>query len=82
MFVRADGYVPTAGLKTFVVVTGMGFARSYAKLEISVADAQTGTILYFTKTNVYGNFLGNPDSMKVKIYNSLSGLRFAYANER
>jgi hypothetical protein len=82
VFVRADGYVPTAGLKTFVVVTGMGFARNYAKLDISVADAQTGTILYFAKANVYGNFLGNPDSMKEKIYNSLSGFWTRYTSKR
>ena len=76
VFVRAQGFVPTTGLKTFVVVTGMGFTMSHAKLDISVADIQTGTILYFVQTNVYGNFIGRPDSMKGAIGKSLSSVRY------
>lgn len=72
VFVRASGNVKTAGLKTFVVVTGMGYARNRAKVEISVVDAQTGAILYFAEPNVYGNFLGKPGSMKEPIAKSFS----------
>lgn len=79
VFVRAEGVVPTTGLKTFVVVTGMGFTRNYARLAISIVDAQTGTVLYFTKPNVFGNFIADPDSMKVRIYNSFSDFKFRYS---
>ena len=67
VFVRAKGVVPTAGLKTFVIVTGMGITRNYAKLDISVVDAQTGTVLYFVDPNVYGNFIAKPETMKKAI---------------
>jgi hypothetical protein len=72
VFVRAKGVVPTAGLKTFVIVTGMGITRNYAKLDISVVDAQTGTVLYFVDPNVYGNFIAKPESMKEPLEKSLS----------
>lgn len=71
VFVRAKGAVPTAGLKTFVIVTGMGFTRNYARLDISVVDAQTGTVVYFANPYVYGNFIAKPDSMKEAIERSL-----------
>lgn len=74
VFVRANGYLPTAGLKAFVVVTGMGITRSFAQLSISIVDAQTGTILYFVQPRVYGNFVGKPDTMKESIEQSLSDL--------
>lgn len=76
VFVRAKGVVPTAGLKTFVVLTGMGFTRNYAKVNISVVDAQSGTILYFSKPNIYGNFIGEPESMKEAINKAFSNFRF------
>jgi hypothetical protein len=81
VFVRANGYLPTAGLKTFVIVTGMGVTRNHAQVASSVVDAQTGTVLYFGECRVYGNFVGDPDSMKVKIYNSLSDFRPDYPNK-
>ncbi|HTC62054.1 MAG TPA: hypothetical protein VK709_04370 [Candidatus Saccharimonadales bacterium] len=71
VFVRANGIVPTAGMKTFVVLSGIGYTRNYAKLGISVVDAQTGTILYFAHPSITGNFVGKPDSMKISIENSL-----------
>jgi hypothetical protein len=81
VFVRANGYLPTAGLKTFVIVTGMGVTRNYAQVAISEVDAQAGTVLYFGESNVYGNFLGDPDSMKVKIYNSFSNFWPRYTSK-
>ncbi len=72
IFVRANGVLPTAGLKTFVIVTGMGYTRNYARLGISVVDAQTGMVLYFVDPNVYGNFIAKPDSMKESIEKSFS----------
>jgi len=71
VFVRANGVVPTAGMKTFVVLSGIGYTRNYARLGISVVDAQTGTILYFANPSISGNFIGKPDSMKNSIENSL-----------
>jgi hypothetical protein len=71
VFVRANGVVPTAGMKTFVVLSGIGYTRNYARLGISVVDAQTGTILYFANPSITGNFVGKPGSMKNSIENSL-----------
>jgi hypothetical protein len=71
VFVRANGVVPTTGMKTFVVLSGIGYTRNYARLGISVVDAQTGTILYFANPSITGNFIGKPDSMKNSIENSL-----------
>jgi hypothetical protein len=70
VFVRAKGFVPTTGLKTFVVLTGMGYTYSRVSLDISVVDAQTGTILYFAKPNFSGNFVGKPEDMKTSIVKS------------
>jgi len=78
VFVRAKGVVPTTGLKTFVVFTGMGVTYSHLSLDISVVDAQTGAILYFAKPGFSGNFIGNPDSMKETINRSFSDLRLQY----
>jgi hypothetical protein len=75
VFVRARGYVPTTGLKTFVVLTGMGVMYSHVWLDISVVDAQTGTILYFAKPTFSGNFVGKPDGMKQPIARSFFSLR-------
>ncbi len=71
VFIRANGVVPTTGMKTFVVLSGIGYTRNYARLGISVVDAQTGTILYFANPSITGNFVGKPDSMKNSIENSL-----------
>jgi hypothetical protein len=71
VLVRANGVVPTAGMKTFVVLSGIGYTRNYARLGISVVDAQTGTILYFANPSITGNFVGKPESMKNSIENSL-----------
>jgi len=70
VFVRAKGFVPTTGLKTFVVLTGMGITYSRVSVDISVVDAQTGTILYFAKPNSSGNFVGKPEGMKPSIVKS------------
>jgi hypothetical protein len=75
VFVRARGVVPTTGLKTFVVLTGMGITYSRISLDISVVDAQTGTILYFAKPNFSGNFIGKPDGMKPSIVKSFYSFR-------
>ena len=71
VFVRANGVMPTAGMKTFVVLSGIGYTRNYAKLGISVVDAQDGAILYFANPSISGNFVGNPESMRNGIANSL-----------
>ena len=78
VFVRAKGFVPTTGLKTFVVFTGMGVTYSHVSLDISVVDAQTGTILYFAKPGFSGNFVGNPSSMKEAINRSFYDFRLQY----
>ncbi len=78
VFVRAKGVVPTTGLKTFVVFTGMGVTYSRVSLDISVVDAQTGEILYFAKPGFSGNFIENPDKMKESIDRSFSDLRLQY----
>jgi hypothetical protein len=70
VFVRAKGFVPTTGLKTFVVLTGMGITYSHVSLDISVVDAQTGTMLYFAKPSFNGNFVGKPDAMTASIVKS------------
>jgi len=70
VFIRARGFVPTTGLKTFVVLTGMGITYSHISLDISVVDAQTGTILYFAKPSFSGNFVGKPEGMKASITKS------------
>lgn len=67
VFVRARGIVPTTGLKTFVILTGMGVTYSRVELDISIVDAQTGSILYFAKPDSYGNFVGKPETMKKAI---------------
>jgi hypothetical protein len=72
VFVRAKGVVPTTGLKTFVIITGMGVTYSHVALDISLVDAQTGAILFFAKPGSNGNFVGKPDSMKKAIDKSLS----------
>jgi len=67
VFVRAKGVVPTTGLKTFVIITGMGVPYSRVDLDISVVDAQTGNVLYFAKPDSFGNFVGKPETMKKAI---------------
>ncbi len=47
-----------------------------------MVDAQSGTILYFAEPNVYGNFVGDPDSMKVRIYNSFSDFWMEYPTKK
>ena len=79
VFVRANGVVPTTGRKAFVVLTGMGIIYNHVALDISVVDAQTGTILYFAKPASNGNFVGKPDSMKGAIDGSFSNFGFQYA---
>jgi hypothetical protein len=78
VFVRANGVVQTAGKKAFVVLTGMGVTYNRVALDISVVDSQTGIILYFAKPGSYGNFVGNPDSMKGSIDKSFSNFRLQY----
>jgi hypothetical protein len=78
VFVRARGTVPTTGLKTFVVLTGMGIAYSHVSLDISVVDAQTGTILYFVKQRSSGNFVESQQNIRVAVSNSFSGFRSQY----
>jgi hypothetical protein len=75
VFVRANGFVPTTGLKTFVVLTGMGITYSHVSLDISVVDAQTGRILYFAKPSFSGNFVGKPGDMKASIVRSFYRFR-------
>ena len=78
MFVRAGGVVETDVKKAFVVLTGMGVTYNRVALDISVVDSQTGTILYFAKPGSYGNFVGNPDSMKGSIDKSFSDFKLQY----
>jgi hypothetical protein len=75
VFVRASGVLETNGRKTFVLLTGMGVLYNHVMLDISIVDAQTGTVLYFAKPGAGGDFVGNPDSMKQSIVNSFSELR-------
>ncbi len=70
VFARAKGVLPTTGLKTFVVLTGMGITYSHASVDISIVDAQTGTVLYFAKPGINGNFVGNPETMGPAIEHS------------
>jgi hypothetical protein len=79
VFVRAKGFVTTAGKKAFIVLTGMGVAYNHVALDISIVDAQSGAVLYFAKPGSYGNFVGNPSSMKKAIDKSLSGLEIRTA---
>jgi len=72
VFIRANGWVVTTGKKAFVALTGMGVMYNHVALDISLVDAQTGTILYFAKPGSGGNFVGNPDSMKKAIDKSFS----------
>lgn len=78
VFARASGVIETSGKKAFVVFTGMGVVYNHVALDISVVDAQTGTVLYFAKPGSYGNFVGNPDSMKGSIDKSFSDFRLQY----
>ena len=72
VFVRANGLVETTGLKTFVVLTGMGIPANRVTYEIAVVDAQTGKVLYFAKSHAGGDFVGKPDSMKQSIRHSFA----------
>jgi hypothetical protein len=72
VFVRATGLVETTGMKTFVILTGMGIATNRVVYDIAVVDAQTGAILYFVKSHAGGDFVGKPDSMKQSIRHSFA----------
>jgi len=72
VFVRANGVVVTTGKKAFVALTGLGIMYNRVGLDISVVDAQNGTVLYFAKPGSGGNFVANPDSMKKAIDKSFS----------
>ena len=78
VFVRANGVIETSGKKAFVVITGMGIAYNRVALDISVVDAQTGSVLYFAKPASGGDFVGKPDSMKEPIDRSFSDFRLQY----
>jgi hypothetical protein len=78
VFVRANGVIETSGKKAFVVITGMGIAYNRVALDISVVDAQTGSVLYFAKPASGGDFVGKPDSMKDPIDRSFSDFRLQY----